>query len=170
MIGIFGTLTWKNLLVFALVLGFLAWSPTVSMAQEWSVPDQAEATLDGQSDEIEEGEEMGESESGDLSFEEFLNDDEIAAEGYAYDPGERRDPFKSLLAARQGPLLRGPRPRGIPGLLIDEIDLTGIFFTVEGPVAQIVSTEQENSFLLREGDQLYDGDVVSISLAEVVGL
>jgi hypothetical protein len=92
----------------------------------------------------------------------------LAGGGYSYDPGERRDPFKSLLQAREPTELRGPRPEGIPGLLIDEIDLTGIFVTLEGPVAQVVSPEQDRSYLLREGDQLYDGDVVRISQDAVV--
>lgn len=92
----------------------------------------------------------------------------FAGGGYSYDPGNRRDPFKSLLATRDRPLLRGPRPEGIPGLLIDEIDLTGIFLTGDGPVAQIQSTDSSKSYLLRPGDQLYDGDVVNISANEVV--
>ena len=92
----------------------------------------------------------------------------IAGGGYTYDPGDRRDPFKSLLSAREPAELRGPRPEGIPGLLIDEIDLTGIFVTPEGPVAQVVAPEQDRSYLLREGDQLYDGDVVRISQDSVV--
>ncbi len=92
----------------------------------------------------------------------------LAGVGSSYDPGERRDPFKSLLRAREAADLRGPRPEGIPGLLIDEIDLTGIFVTPEGPVAQVVSPELDRSYLLREGDQLYDGDVVRISQDAVV--
>jgi hypothetical protein len=87
---------------------------------------------------------------------------------FSYDPGNRRDPFKSLLAARDRPEFRGPRPEGIPGLMIDEIDLTGIFRTSKGFVAQVSAANQKRSFLLKEGDQLYDGDVVSISKDEVV--
>ena len=92
----------------------------------------------------------------------------MAGEGYFYDPGGRRDPFRSLLAARDRLEFRGPRPEGIPGLLIDEIDITGIFLTPSGPVAQVASADQEKSYLLRVGDQLYDGDVVSISANEAV--
>ena len=92
----------------------------------------------------------------------------FAGGGPTYDPGDRRDPFKSLLAAREPAELRGPRPEGIPGLLIDEIDLTGIFVTTDGPVAQVLSPEQDRSYLLHEGDQLYDGDVVEISQDGVV--
>lgn len=87
---------------------------------------------------------------------------------FSYDPGNRRDPFKSLLAARDRPEFRGPRPEGVPGLMIDEIDLTGIFRTSKGFVAQVSAANQKRSFLLKEGDQLYDGDVVSISKDEVV--
>ena len=85
--------------------------------------------------------------------------------GFTYDPGNRRDPFKSLLSGPEK-LERGPRPEGIPGLLIDEIQLLGIWRTPRGYVAQIRASKK--SYLLREGDQLFDGDVVSIQKNEVV--
>lgn len=88
--------------------------------------------------------------------------------GFTYDPGTRRDPFKSLLAGSDKPLLKGPRPEGIPGLMIDEVDLTGIFKTWKGYVAQVQASNKGKSYLLHEGDQLYDGDVVSIGDTEVV--
>jgi Tfp pilus assembly protein PilP len=94
--------------------------------------------------------------------------DVLAGEGYSYDPESRRDPFKSLLVATQVSELRGPRPEGIPGLLIDEVMVTGIFRTQQGYVAQVQSAENEKSFLLKEGDQLYDGDVVRITDGEIV--
>ena len=101
---------------------------------------------------------------------EILMDDAamMAGEGYFYDPGGRRDPFRSLLEARDRLEFRGPRPEGIPGLLIDEIDITGIYLTPDGPVAQVAAADQEKSYLLRVGDQLYDGDVISISANEAV--
>jgi hypothetical protein len=92
----------------------------------------------------------------------------LAGEGYFYDPGGRRDPFRSLLAARDRLEFRGPRPEGIPGLLIEEIDITGIYLMSSGPVAQVASADQEKSYLLRVGDQLYDGDVISITANEAV--
>ncbi len=96
-------------------------------------------------------------------------EEEVLAGGsFSYDPGNRRDPFKSLLATPDRPEFRGPRPEGVPGLLIDEIDLTGIWRTSKGYVAQVVAANQKKSYLLREGDQLYDGDVVSINKNEVV--
>ena len=62
----------------------------------------------------------------------------------------------------------GPRPEGIPGLAINEIDLTGIFVLPEGPVAQVQTSDRDRSYLLRVGDKLYDGDVVSVSSDELV--
>ncbi len=87
---------------------------------------------------------------------------------YSYDPGTRRDPFRSLLATRAPQNEERERPDGPPGLLIDEIEIQGIFILPEGPVVQVQSTSQETSFLLRPGDQLWDGDVVRITLDEVV--
>lgn len=92
----------------------------------------------------------------------------LSGSGFSYDPGNRRDPFKSLLATPDRPEFRGPRPEGVPGLMIDEIDLTGIFRTSKGFVAQVVAANEKKSYLLKEGDQLYDGDVVSINRGEVV--
>ncbi len=92
----------------------------------------------------------------------------LAGEGYGYDPGDRRDPFKSLLEARTRPTIRGQRPEGIPGLLIDDVDLKGTFIMPDGPIAQVQSADKDQSFLLRVGDQLFDGDVVSITQNEIV--
>jgi hypothetical protein len=87
--------------------------------------------------------------------------------GYTYDPGGRRDPFRSLLASRTTER-RGPRPEGVPGLLVDEVTVTGIFHVPRGWVAQVRSSDKGKSFLLKEGDRLYDGEVVSIGGNEVV--
>ena len=104
------------------------------------------------------------------NIDEILEGEEevLSGSGFSYDPGNRRDPFKSLLTAPDRPEFRGPRPEGVPGLLIDEIDLKGIFHTSKGFVAQVLAANQKKSYLLKEGDQLYDGDVVSISKNEVV--
>jgi hypothetical protein len=96
------------------------------------------------------------------------DEDVLSGGGFTYDPGNRRDPFKSLLLAADKPEFRGPRPEGVPGLLIDEIDLKGIYRTARGYVAQVNAANQKKSYLLKEGDQLYDGDVVSIGRNEVV--
>ena len=80
----------------------------------------------------------------------------------AYDALGRRDPFLSLLARSTLPVARGPRPSGIPGLLIDDISLLGIFVTPRGSVAQVQASTRAASYLLREGDQLFDGEVLAI--------
>ncbi|MDA8016972.1 MAG: hypothetical protein MPN21_05935 [Thermoanaerobaculia bacterium] len=87
---------------------------------------------------------------------------------YSYDPGARRDPFRSLVQRAPDPDEDRERPEGVPGLLVDEIAVQGIFMLPEGPVAQVVSTSQDTSFLIRPGDQLWDGEVVSMTLNEVV--
>lgn len=104
------------------------------------------------------------------SVDEILAGEEevLAGSSYSYDPGNRRDPFRSLLAAKDRVQRKGPLPEGIPGLLIEEIDLTGIFHTNRGFVAQVLASNKEKSYLIREGDELYDGDVVSITQNEVV--
>lgn len=87
---------------------------------------------------------------------------------YSYDPGARRDPFRSLVQRTAETNQDRERPEGVPGLLVDEIAVQGIFMLPEGPVAQVVSTSQDTSFLIRPGDQLWDGEVVSMTLNEVV--
>ncbi len=153
------------LLAVLLLLGG-PWAPAVRAQGEPGTEPEAEQ---GQETAGEPGLFEGEV-AGDLEIDALLEDDEtvLAGGGYTYDPGSRRDPFKSLLEAREGPMLRGPRPEGIPGLLIDETDLTGIFVTLEGPVAQVRAADRGESYLVRVGDQLYDGDVVSIADNEVV--
>lgn len=88
--------------------------------------------------------------------------------GYSYDPEGRRDPFKSLLQSSDADMARGPRPEGVPGLLIDEIRLIGIYRLRDGHLAQVQAADQQMSFLLKEGDRLFDGEVVSIDSDEVV--
>lgn len=108
--------------------------------------------------------------AGTTNVDEILagEEDVLAGTAYSYDPGNRRDPFRSLLAAKNRVERKGPLPEGIPGLLIEELDLTGIFKTSRGFVAQVSASNKEKSYLIREGDELYDGDVVSITQNEVV--
>lgn len=100
----------------------------------------------------------------------LLMDEEVRADPgtYSYDPGARRDPFRSLVRERADNMDLTQRPEGVPGLLIDEIEIEGIFLLEEGPVAQVVSASQRTSFLLRPGDQLWDGEVVDINMQELV--
>lgn len=112
----------------------------------------------------------GPSAEANARIDEILVEDEAVLQGLVttYDPGDRRDPFRSLLARSPRPELRGPRPEGVAGLLIDEIDIRGIFQTSRGFVAQIAAQNVKKDFLLRPGDQVYDGDVLRIEKSQVV--
>jgi Tfp pilus assembly protein PilP len=148
-------------LVAALVVGLQA--PVALAQDEPREEPPAEAGQEGAAEEPAPPEELED-------IDQLLEGEEeiLAGEGFSYDAGGRRDPFKSLLAPSKAQDLRGPRPEGIPGLLIDEVIITGIFRTQEGYVAQVQSAESERSYLLKQGDELYDGDVVRITDNEIV--
>lgn len=143
----------------------------ICMAQEPDVDETADQTVADST-----GQEQRPASSALATINRILEDDQRSLrEGVelGYDPGGRRDPFLSLLS-RSGRLQqRGPRPEGVPGLLIDDITLQGVFMTPNGGVAQVHASAKSASYLLREGDRLYDGEVVDIrfkkdELAEVV--
>lgn len=147
-----GAVNGRSFWIPALALLVVAVAPGAAQEEPEAPPPAAEEVAPGATviDEILEGEELLLSESG-----------------YSYDPGIRRDPFRSLLAGtRRVPT--GPRPEGIAGMLIDEVILSGIFRTSQGYVAQVQSSNKGKSYLIREGDQLLDGDVVAIARGEVV--
>ncbi|MEM6796624.1 MAG: hypothetical protein AAF725_21815 [Acidobacteriota bacterium] len=101
----------------------------------------------------------------------LASDEEVLSDPgtYSYDPGIRRDPFRSLLVRRDATVdEERERPEGIPGLLIDELTIEGIFILDEGPVAQVQAANADTSYLLRPGDELWDGDVVRITQEEIV--
>lgn len=162
------TLRWLLLVALA---GGLA---TGALAQETQPPVEEPPTPQEEAfpdpiDEGDEGEEPGAFfEQGvqeeDLDrIDELLEEDAVLLEtGFIYDARGRRDPFRSLMRVAEAPSPQGPRPPGIPGLDIDEITVTGLMVTAEGPVAQVRSTGSPISYLIRPGDQLWDGDVIRI--------
>lgn len=104
------------------------------------------------------------------AIDQIFAEEEAALSGASapsYDPEGRRDPFRSLLDRNVVDVDR-PRPPGVPGLLVDEVDLKGIFLKDGVWVALVQAGNKETSYLIREGDELYDGDVVRINLDEVV--
>jgi hypothetical protein len=140
-------------------------------------PPQAEAPPDESGDPSNEGDvDAPPPEEPDLeAIERMLREDEevLGGSGYAYDPGDRRDPFVSLLRVTESQEILGPRPEGVPGLLIDEVEVTGVFVTPQGAVAQVQAADKAKSYLIHVGDQLYDGSVEAIrfdkgQVAEVV--
>jgi hypothetical protein len=149
--------------VLVLLCGPLPRGLAQGSGQAASPPAQAQSQAPGQNNLL-----PPDADTGDID--EILQGEEDVLSGstFSYDPGNRRDPFKSLLSGPERAEVRGPRPDGIPGLLIDEIDLKGIWRTSKGYVAQVLAANQKKTYLLRAGDQLYDGDVVSIDHDEVV--
>ena len=90
----------------------------------------------------------------------------LSGRGYTYDPAGRRDPFRSLLVRPEDRAL-GARPPGVAGMSIDEIVIHGIWKTRNGYVAQVRATDNK-SYLVRQGDLLYDGEVTRVGPNEVV--
>lgn len=153
----------RHPLTVAVLAGFLV-AIAPALAQE-SPPVQESPT------EAEAGPEEAAPEEDLGQIEEIFEGEEevLAGEGYSYDPGMRRDPFLSLLQRTQlRDLGDRPRPEGIPGLLIDEIDLKGIFEMGGRHFAQVQTADKERSYLIEEGEELFDGEVVSIGENEVV--
>jgi Tfp pilus assembly protein PilP len=99
------------------------------------------------------------------SLEEILEEPETA-DTYRYDSQGRRDPFRSLI----GPTPRldaSQRPEGLPGFLIDELKLQGIFRTRQGYTA-MVNAPDNKGYSVRVGQKVLDGEVVRITATSVV--
>ena len=93
--------------------------------------------------------------------EQLLKDKEDLIEGkrFSYDPGGRRDPFRSLL--EQVSRIKGPRPKGIAGMLIGEVDLVGTVKDPKGNIAFFHGSDNKGYFL-HVGEELYDGRIIAI--------
>jgi len=88
-------------------------------------------------------------------------EDLLAGRQFSYDPGGRRDPFRSLFeeaAVRR----KGPRPRGAAGMLVAELDLTGIVRDSSGGNIAVVIGTDSKGYFLHVGDDVYDGSVIAI--------
>ncbi|MEE9219848.1 MAG: hypothetical protein V3U98_12350 [Acidobacteriota bacterium] len=83
-----------------------------------------------------------------------------SAKRYTYEPAGRRDPFRSLVE-KVSMDLDGPRPNGIAGMLIAEVDLVGIVKDPQGDLAFFNGSDNRGYFL-RKGDKLYDGTITRI--------
>jgi Tfp pilus assembly protein PilP len=88
------------------------------------------------------------------------NEAMLAGRGFTYDPAGRRDPFRSLVDALNA-IQKGPRPRGIAGMLISEVDLVGIVQKGRESLAFFNGSDNKGYFL-KVGDSLYDGKIIKI--------
>lgn len=99
------------------------------------------------------------------TLEEIL-EEPTTTDTYRYDPQGRRDPFRSLIGP--SPQLEpGQRPAGVPGFLIDEMKLQGIFKTRAGLTAMIAGPDNKG-YTIKVGDKVFDGEVVRITPTSVV--
>lgn len=166
--------TWKITCTRLLALALLVLAPVALVAQETDSEDQADA---GAEDDLVFDEEFEDDPPEFFEFdspaeiEELLSEEWRVLAGEAqpeYDPGNRRDPFLSLIVDREGAAVEGQRPEGVPGLMIGDLEVTGIIKFGQQTVAQVRAADRAVSYLVHEGDRLYDGDVVSIREDEVV--
>ncbi len=81
-----------------------------------------------------------------------------------YNPEGRRDPFKNLLAGKD---VKAPSVRGVPQLIIDDVNLIGIVKN-RGRLTAIVSGPQGFPYFIKVGDKFSDGYVVSITETQIV--
>lgn len=88
-------------------------------------------------------------------------------ETFTYDPAGRRDPFRSLLEGTTEGEEAKKRPPGLPGTLIEELDVSG---TVETPTGIIAFAQGRDnlSYILRPGTKLYNGEVEEILQGKVI--
>jgi Tfp pilus assembly protein PilP len=98
------------------------------------------------------------------TLEEIL-EEPTTTDAYRYDPQGRRDPFRSLIGP--APPRAGDKPPGVPGFLIDEIKLQGIFKTRTGLNAMVRGPDNKG-YLIRVGDKILDGEVIRITATAVV--
>jgi len=80
---------------------------------------------------------------------------------FSYEPGNRRDPFLSLFAAREDDRSREPLP-GMQGMYIDEIDLNGIVEDPSGGDVAYFTGSDNKGYFMRVGDRVYDGAIIAI--------
>jgi hypothetical protein len=97
------------------------------------------------------------------NLEEMVKDELQGADtSYRYDPRGRRDPFRSLLQY----ITKGPDncPQGTAGCLLwDEITLKGIW-KVKGEFVSQILAKNGDVYWVREGENLYDGQVTRIGI------
>ena len=92
-----------------------------------------------------------------------------AGAGYSYDPAGRRDPFVSLTGrGAEVAVPGGVRPGGVPGLLIGEITLKGVLKSPKGGFIALVQSPDNRTYIIRQGDKVYDGSVKAITAEAVV--
>lgn len=91
-----------------------------------------------------------------------------AGSGYSYDPAGRRDPFVSLNARGAEVPMAGVRPGGVPGLLVGEVTVKGIFKSPKGGFLALLQAPDGRTYSVKQGDKVFDGSVKAITQDAVV--
>jgi hypothetical protein len=107
--------------------------------------------------------EQAEVQTDEAFIEEILaGEAQVEGGSYVYDVAGRRDPFVNPLGRgdEKGESER-PRPPGFAGMLINEVVLWGVTVFGDEPIAIFRGTDGVGYFV-QEGDELWDGKVVSI--------
>lgn len=90
---------------------------------------------------------------------------EVTSSVYTYEVGGRRDPFRSLLI-RNPNESHGPRPQGLAGMLVDELELQGTIKIKSGWVAMMRGADNR-SYLLKKGSTVFDGEVIDVTGGDI---
>ncbi|MEN8152459.1 MAG: pilus assembly protein PilP [Acidobacteriota bacterium] len=80
---------------------------------------------------------------------------------FVYNPMGRRDPFWNLLQ-RNSSKLKKKRKEGLEGLDIDQLELEGIV-KKNGVYIALLKGPDGRPYLVKEGNNVYDGEIVKIS-------
>jgi hypothetical protein len=102
-------------------------------------------------------------EEGNQTVETILRQQEeiLTGQRFSYDPAGRRDPFRSLYE-ELGMKRKGPRPKGVAGMLVTEVDLTGIVHDATGGDLAVFMGSDNKGYFLRVGDEVFDGTVIAV--------
>jgi Tfp pilus assembly protein PilP len=85
--------------------------------------------------------------------------------GPTYDPGDRRDPFRDLLAGQEA-IEKGKR-QGISQLAIEDAVLIGIV-QFKGKLTALINDSQGFPYSIKAGDNFLDGFVLNVNDSRVV--
>ena len=89
------------------------------------------------------------------------------SEVYVYDPAGRRDPFLSLLNRGADLPSQSERPTGLAGLTVNDVALRGIVFSEDAYIA-VLQAPDNKTYIVRDGDRLFDGSIQSITAEAVI--
>jgi type IV pilus assembly protein PilP len=89
-------------------------------------------------------------------------------QGYAYSPAGRRDPFVPLMRRGTDPRSATmPRPEGLPGVAVSEVAIKGIVQS-RGSYVAMLQAPDSKTYIVRNGDRLFDATVKAVTADAVV--